>query len=155
MGSVQTPLKNASLPSHTDATVQVSKKIHYLLNELCEMGLDPEDWKEIYISLVKQLTELHDPHSVLAVLYRAVELRSDSVTAGKVVGKFLKHFDDLFERLPGEPGYFIPSSTGRWLFEGLVKNLDRGEVPRDAGGHIAVTRQLALTVFFSNKGVRA
>lgn len=129
-------------------------EIRFLLDEFNELDLSPQDWKEVYTALLKRLTELHDPWQVLAVIYRAIEVRSNFIIAHRVVGKFLSNFYLIFEKLPGHPAYFIPSQHGRRLFESLVNPLERAEVQGEAERQVAVVRQLALTNFISGKGVR-
>ena len=134
-----------------------SHELSSLLDELYEIDeLSAQDWKEIYMALLKRLTELHDPYEVLAVIYRAVSLRSDYTAASKVIGKFLRNFYVLFEKLPGSPVYFIPSEHGRQLFESLINPLERAEVKEVEKRQVATVQQLSLISFLSNtpKGVR-
>ncbi len=131
------------------------RQVRFLLDELYEMDLSAGDWREVYINLLQHLPRLHDRWQVLATIYRAVELRSDFITANRVVGKILKNFDVLFEKLPGRPSYYIPSQAGRWLFESLVNPLERAEIQAEAEKHISTVQQLSLMSFLSSsKGVR-
>ena len=128
-----------------------------LLDELYEIDeLSARDWKEVYLTLLEHLTELRERWQVLAVIYRAIELRSDFIIANRVVGKFLKNFDVLFEKLPGRPAYFIPSEYGRWLFESLINPFERAEVKEVEKRQVATVQQLSLISFLRTpKGVGA
>ncbi len=137
--------------------MEIPEEARLLLDEFYEVGdLSPDDWKEIYTALLKKLTELHDPWQVLAVIYRAIELRSDFITANRIIGKLAKHFYLLFERLPGHRPYYVPSEVGRKVFEALISPFERAEVQAEAEVQIAAARQLSLTSFMttSRRGVR-
>ena len=143
-------LKKASIYNehNLDMTDNVPKEARLLLDELYEVeDINAEGWKEVYEHLTRKLTELHDPYEVLAVIYRAISLRSDYAVASKVVGKFLRNFYLIFEKLPGRVSYFVPSPTGMWLFESLVNPLERQEVRAKVEEHIAVVQQLSLISF--------
>lgn len=150
-------LKNSSSSGLDGVNVRVPQEVRDLRKDLSHIGeLDARAWKEVYEALLKRLTELHDPWQVLAVIYRQVELRSDFITAARLVGKFTRHFSLLFEKLPGHPSYFIPSAAGRWLFESLISSREEAEVKARAERQIAAVRQLALTAFLpGRRGVRA
>ena len=133
------------------------ENINSLLCRLQTEGLSTGDWGAVYSNLLEHLTELHERWQVLATIYRAIELRSDFITANRVVGKFLKNFNLLFEKLPGRPAYFIPSECGRWLFESLINPFERAGVKEVEKRQVATVQQLSLISFLRNtpKGVRA
>jgi len=151
-------LKNLT-PSCSDGAnvdTEIPEEVRHLLDELYELDeLSAEDWREIYIALLKRLPNLHDRWQVLAVIYRVIELRSNFITANAIVAKLLKNFNLLFEKLPGKPAYFVPSSAGRWLFESLINPLDKAEVQAEAERYITATQQLSLVHFLAHRGVRA
>ena len=130
------------------------ENINSLLCRLQTEGLSAGDWGAVYSNLLEHLTELHERWQVLATIYRAIELRSDFITANRIVGKFLKNFEVLFEKLPGRPSYFILSEQGRRLFESLINSERAEEVEKR---QVATVQQLSLISFLSNtpKGVRA
>lgn len=135
--------------------IEISIAVSSLLREFKALGLTPEDWHEVYFTLLRKLTELNERYKLLSVVYRTVSLRSDYTTAGKVVYKVLKNFDTLFEKLPGCPSYFIPTPVGMWLFEQLINPSKREEVRSDAGVQRTIVQQLSLMSCLSKfKGVR-
>lgn len=154
MGDSEVFLKNLTSSSSTGDIVEIPEEARLLLDELYELDdLSAEDWKEVYEHLVRKLTELHDPYEVLAVIYKAIEVRSDFIIANRVVGKFMQHFYLIFEKLPGRPrAYFIPSAAGRWLFESLVNPLERQEVKARVEKHLAAVQQLSLMSFINSPG---
>jgi len=126
-----------------------------LLKEFEAFELSPADWREVYSALLRKLTELRERYEVLAVIYRAVSLRSDYITAGKVVGKVLRNFNLLFEKLPGKPAYFVPTEAGMWLFENLIEPEKREKVRSESKRQVAIVQQLSLMSFISrSEGVR-
>jgi len=136
---------------------KIDAAVRDLLVEFEAFELNPADWCEVYSALLRKLTELRERYEVLAVIYRAVSLRSDYITAGRVVGKVLKNFNLLFEKLPGKPAYFVPTPAGMWLFENLIEPEKREEVRAEAERQTSVVQQLSLISFLQNtpKGVRA
>ena len=149
-------MRKISVHPKKSFALEQQEQIRFLLDELNELDLSSQDWKEIYVALLERLAELHDPYEVLAVIYRAVSLRSDYTVASKVIGKFLRNFYLIFEKLPGRVSYFIPSAAGRLLFESLINPLERQEVRVKVEEHIAVVQQLSLISFMttSRRGVR-
>lgn len=129
--------------------------LRFLLDELLVLDeLGPSDWEAIYRGYLKRMTKLRHKYAVLAYFFRAVELRSDYITANKVFAKLFRHFDELFERLPGKQPYYIPSAAGRELFLALINPLDREEVEEETERAVALVRQLSLSEFLENRGVR-
>ena len=136
--------------------VRMADTVRYLVQEFKNFDLNPADWREVYLALLRHLTTLNERYKLLAVIYRAVSLRSDYTTASKVVYKMLKNFDILFEKLPGRPSYFIPTPAGMWLFEQLIEPEKRAEVHEAARIQSTVVQQLSLMSYLARfKGVRA
>jgi len=136
---------------------EIEGAVRDLLKEFEALELSPADWREVYLEFLKKLPELNERYKVLAAIYRAVSLRSDYILAGRVVGKVLKNFNILFQRLLGEPAFFIPTPEGMWLFEHLIEPGEREEAHREAMTQSTIVQQLSLLAYFEKfpRGVRA
>nr|WP_013087989.1 hypothetical protein [Thermococcus nautili]ADF80206.1 tn2-11p [Thermococcus nautili] len=152
------PLKKSPYPCESvNAGATIPRDIYTLLEELRALDvLNAKNWKEIYLALLRNLTELNERWKLLALIYRIVVFHSDPSTASTVVGKFLKNFDILFEKLPGHRAYFAPTQVGMWLFENLIKQGGQGEIEFRAERQTSVVQQLSLMSFLQNtpKGVK-
>ena len=145
----------------------VPLEVRFLVDELLELDdLSAPDWKEIHEYLLHKLPQLHSYSEVLATIYRAVELRSDFITANRVAGKFARRIRLLFRktemaRLSGDRNleaneYYVPTFWGIWLFEQLINPFDRAEIEAKTAKRLAELGQLSLTSFLgtSRRGVR-
>jgi len=163
------PLKNLtpSCPDGANVDTEIPEEVRFLLDELYELDdLSAQDWKEVYEFILRKLPELRSYPQVLAAIYRAIELRSDFITANRITGKFSRLIRLLFRKtemakLSGDKElekkeYYVPTLYGIWLFEHLISPFDRAEVRAKVEERLAAVRQLSLMSFLRNarQGVR-
>lgn len=100
------------------------REVRFLLDELLETDVKPDDWRELFISLIKHLGDFKNKWDVLRHIYKFLIVRYDYTATSKVVWKIAKRFNLLFEKSEVYDGLDF-SYRGLELFSKLMNPLDK------------------------------